>query len=146
MNWKKELITAGFAVLMAAQLVGCSAKANDETTAKAAEKTTAAAEAAKSGGAADPVTGEVYPEVVNVALIEGGPESAILSEKKYLDELDVKVNVVTYSAGTDINNAVVSGDVDVASFGSSPIALGIANKIPYKAVFVPYVQGGNIEA
>ena len=34
----------------------------------------------------------------------------------------------------------------MASFGSSPIALGIANKIPYKAVFVPYVQGKNIEA
>ena len=151
MNWKKELIAAVFAALMAAQLMGCSAKANDETTAKAAEKTTAAAttataEGAKSSAATDPVTGEAYPEVVNVALIEGGPESAILSEKKYLDELDVKVNVVTYSAGTDINNAIVSGDVDVASFGSSPVALGIANKIPYKAVFVPYVQGGNIEA
>lgn len=146
-NWKKGFIAVGITALMAAQLIGCAAKADKETTTKAAEeKSAAAAEPAKDNSGTDPVTGEAYPESVNIGLIEGGPESAILSEKKYLEELDVKVNVVTYSSGTDINNAIVSGDADLASFGSSPIALGISNKIPYRAVFIPYVQGGNIEA
>lgn len=94
----------------------------------------------------DPITGETYPEQINIGVIEGGPESAILIQENYFKDIDVKVNAVNYSAGTDINNAVVSGDVDVASFGSSPIALGISNGINYKAVFVSYLEGGNIEA
>ena len=94
----------------------------------------------------DPITGEAYPAQMNIGLIEGGPESAILVQEKFLDSISVKVNIINYSAGTDINNAIVSGDVDTASFGSSPIALGIANGIPYKAVFVSYIEGGNIEA
>ena len=97
-------------------------------------------------GEKDPITGETYPAQINVGIIEGGPESAILVQKDYLGGIGVQVNAVTYSTGTDLNNAVVSGNVDVASFGSSPIALGIASGIDYKVVFVPYVQGGNIEA
>lgn len=136
----KKLLIVSMVFILAVQLFGCGSK-SAETEGSSSENP-----AASSGENKDPITGETYPSQINIGVIEGGPESAILVQNNYFSDIDVKVNAVTYSAGTDINNSVVSGDVDVASFGSSPIALGIANKIDYKAVFVPYVQGGNIEA
>lgn len=135
----KELLIISMVLILSVQLFGCGSKGT-ETEGSSSENP--AASAAKK----DPITGETYPSQINIGIIEGGPESAVLVQKNYFSGIGVEVNAVTYSAGTDINNAVVSGDVDVASFGSSPIALGIANGIDYKAVFVPYVQGGNIEA
>lgn len=144
----KKILAAVLILILGSQLLACGAKpANEVTTSKAALATSSAvAEQSTTDKNKDPVTGEKYPEVINIGVIEGGPESAILIKENYFSGIGIKINAVTYSAGTDINNAVVSGDVDVASFGSSPIALGIANKINYKAVFVSYIEGGNIEA
>ncbi len=136
----KKILVVSLVIVLAGQLFGCGSK-DTEAEADSSGNPAASADANK-----DPVTGETYPSQINIGVIEGGPESAILVRENYFSGIGVKVNAVTYSAGTDINNAVVSGDVDVASFGSSPIALGIANGIDYKVVFLPYVQGGNIEA
>ncbi|MBN7772298.1 ABC transporter substrate-binding protein [Clostridium aminobutyricum] len=130
MKLVKKLLVVSMLFILGSQLIGCGATGNEDS----------------SDAKKDPITGETYPSQINIGIIEGGPESAILIQENYFSGIDIKVNTVTYSVGTDVNNAVVSGDVDVASFGSSPIALGIANGIDYKAVFVPYVQGGNIEA
>jgi taurine transport system substrate-binding protein len=140
MKRTKKIALLGLASILSIQLFGCGSK----NTSLSSESSAAAnvSEAANK----DPITGEIYPDQINVGIIEGGPESAILLKEDFLSDIGVKVNAVTYSAGTDINNGVVSGQVDVASFGSSPVALGIANGIKYKAVYVPYVQGGNIEA
>lgn len=140
-KWSKYIAAAGLIAVLAGQLAACS------TTGVTASGGSSSASSASSAAGKDPVTGEAYPAAFNIGVIEGGPESAILVKENYLQNIEgVKVNVVNYSAGTDINNAVVSGNVDVASFGSSPIALGISNSIKYKAVYVPYVEGGNIEA
>lgn len=131
MKLSKKLLVIGIMVLMGLQLVACGNASNSNTT---------------GSSKVDPITGEKYPAVVNIGLIEGGPESAILIKEKYLENFGVKVKVVSYAAGTAINNAIVSKNVDLASYGSSPIALGISNGIDYKAIFVPYIEGGNIEA
>lgn len=128
-----KLLIIGIIFMIGIQLTACNSTKTSSNSTTGSSKV-------------DPITGEKYPSVINIGVIEGGPESAILIKEKYLENLGVKVNVVNYSAGTAINNAVVSGNVDLASYGSSPIALGIANGIGYKAVFVPYVEGGNIEA
>jgi taurine transport system substrate-binding protein len=128
MKLAKRIATIGLVLVLAGQLAGCSAQKSSSSTAK------------------DPITGNAYPASINIGVIDGGPESAILVKENYFKGISVKVNVTNYSAGTDINNAYVAGKVDVASFGSSPIALGISNNIQYKAVFVPYIEGGNIEA
>ncbi|OPX41933.1 taurine-binding periplasmic protein precursor [Ruminiclostridium hungatei] len=144
----KKILAAVLILILGSQLLACGAKPANEVTPStvASAETSADAEPSTTDKTKDPVTGEKYPEVINIGVIEGGPESAILIKENYFSGIDIKVNAVTYAAGTAINNAVVSGDVDVASFGSSPIALGIANKISYKAVFVSYIEGGNIEA
>lgn len=101
-----------------------------------------------SGGAqADATKAARYPETVRVGIIEGGPESAILAKEGYLKKyIKTKVKVTTYAAGTDINNAFISRDLDLASFGSSPVTLGLVNGVSYKAIGIPYNEGGNIEA
>lgn len=167
----RKFLAIGLLIIVGSQLIACSktesstpapqtastteATASTESTtvsstteSSTTESTTAqtASGDSTSDSGVDPITGETYPAEINIGVIEGGPESAILVQEDYFKDIDVKVNVVSYSAGTDINNAVVSKDVDVASFGSSPIALGIANEIDYKAVFVSYLEGGNIEA
>lgn len=133
----KKLITLGLLVTLGAVFSACGSN-----------NATKDADTKPTGITASPTDDnkEALPAVVNIGVIAGGPESAILVEQKFLEELGVKANIVQYSAGTDINNAIVSGDVDIACFGSSPIALGIANGIGYKAVFVSYLEGGNIEA
>jgi len=138
----KKLLGVGLAFILASQLVACSST-------QSASETSASSSAATATGSdqlKDPITGETYPDTINIGVIEGGPESAVLVQEKFLDELGITVNTINYSAGTDINNAVVSGNVDVATMGSSPVALGIANNIGYKVIFVPYIEGGNIEA
>lgn len=132
MKLLKRILLVTLLVTAGSLLIACSSK-KDNT-------------AADTDAGTNPTTGAALPEVVNIGVIAGGPESAILVQEKYLEQLGVKVNVINYSAGTDINNAIVSGDVDLACFGASPISLGIANGIPYKAVFVSYLEGGNIEA
>lgn len=144
MKWLRNIVAAGMIFALAGQLAGCSS-----TVASSTSSTSGSSAAAVTSTAAgkDPTTGETYPASFNIGLIEGGPESAILNKENYLNNIDgVAVKVTNYSAGTDINNAVVSGNVDAASFGSSPIALGISNKINYKVIYAPYVEGGNIEA
>lgn len=144
----KKLLAIGLFVILGSQLLACSkptSTANETSTQNEAKAQPENTDGAIKKGV-DPITGETYPEEINVGIIEGGAESAVLILQNFLEGIDVKVNAVNYSAGTDINNAVVSKDVDVASFGSSPIALGIANGIDYKAVFVSYLSGGNIEA
>lgn len=151
----KRLLTMGLVLIMGSQLVACGTQANTQPTPSATASNTASATpsaapsetpVATDDKTKDPITGETYPAVINIGVIEGGPESAILTQENYFSGIDIKVNAVNYSAGTAINNAVVSGDVDVACFGASPVALGIANNINYKAIFVSYIEGGNIEA
>lgn len=94
----------------------------------------------------DPITGEPYPKEVNIAVVEGSVEAAILIKQEYFKVMDARVNLIVYSSGTEINNAMVSGDVDMASFGLSPVVIGMVRGVPYKAVYIPYIQAGNIEA
>lgn len=149
---KKLLAAAVLILILGSQLLACGANPANEVTPSTAATSAASStigsttETATTDKTKDPITGEKYPEVINIGVIEGGPESAVLIKENYFSGIDIKVNAVTYAAGTAVNNAVVSGDADVACFGSSPIALGIANKINYKAIFVSYIEGGNIEA
>ena len=146
----KKFMFVSLLIVVGSVLMACSTKkdTSNETSATAAPTVATPTETAENApvDGVDPITGETYPAVINIGVIEGGPESAVLVQENYFASIGVKVNLVNYSAGTDINNAIVSKDVDVASFGSSPIALGIANGIEYKAVFVSYLEGGNIEA
>lgn len=141
MQLQKKLLIFILMILVVSQFSSC--RSADNLSLANTEDSTALS---STGAHSDPITGEPYPAQINIGIIEGGPESAILIQENYFREIGVKVNPITYSTGTAINNMMISKDVDVASFGSSPAALGLAGGINYKVIFVPYIQGGNIEA
>ncbi len=62
-------------------------------------------------------------------------------EKYYEKELGVKVNIVNFKSGKDVNTALAAGSVDITELGSAPVALGISNKLDYKVFWVGDVIG-----
>lgn len=59
-------------------------------------------------------------------------------EKKYPDTL---VSWVEFQAGTDILTAIQGGSIDIATIGTPPGTLGIANGLPYKIFYLHDVIG-----
>ena len=59
-------------------------------------------------------------------------------EKKYPD---TKVSWVEFQAGTDILTAIQGGSIDIATIGTPPGTLGIANGLPYKIFYLHDVIG-----
>jgi taurine transport system substrate-binding protein len=51
------------------------------------------------------------------------------------------VNIVYFDAGRDILTAIASGSIDFGLVGQVPTALGIANGVPYQAVYIHSVTG-----
>ncbi len=62
-------------------------------------------------------------------------------EKYYEKELGVKVNIVNFKSGKDVNTALAAGSVDITELGSAPVALGISNNLDYKVFWVGDVIG-----
>lgn len=150
MKREKEFLAVMIAGVLLTGLTGCgvadqvSAKQADTTAqvesneAEAAPETESAAEVAEG---IDPITGEKYPDSINIGTLNGSIQTAIGLEEGYFDELGVKVNFLYFDSGRDVNNAFASNSVDLASFGSSPISLGISNDLGYEVVFLNDVIG-----
>lgn len=62
-------------------------------------------------------------------------------EKIYEDTLGVKVNIVKFSSGKDVNTALASGSIDVSELGTSPTALGIASGLQYTVIGIGDIIG-----
>jgi taurine transport system substrate-binding protein len=62
-------------------------------------------------------------------------------EKMYEDTLGVKVNIVKFSSGKDVNTALASGSIDVSELGTSPTALGIASGLQYTVIGIGDIIG-----
>ncbi len=62
-------------------------------------------------------------------------------EKYYEKELGVKVNIVNFKSGKDVNTALAAGSIDITELGSAPVALGISNNLDYKVFWVGDVIG-----
>lgn len=63
------------------------------------------------------------------------------AEKYYEDELGVKVQIVNFDSGKDVNTALAAGSIDVSELGSNPTALGISNNIDYDVVYIGDIIG-----
>ena len=62
-------------------------------------------------------------------------------EKYYEQELGVKVNIIQFKSGKDVNAALAAGSVDITELGSAPTALGISNNVDYKVFWIGDVIG-----
>lgn len=115
-------------------------EASDESSADSAQDSQSESAAATEDGV-DPITGEKYPDQINIGTLNGAIQTGIAEEEGYFEELGVKVNILYFDSGRDVSNAFASHSIDVASFGSSPISLGVSNDLGYEVIFINDVIG-----
>jgi taurine transport system substrate-binding protein len=61
-----------------------------------------------------------------------------LAEKKFPD---TKITWKAFDSGRDVNTAIAAGGIDLGLAGSVPVAIGIANKLPYQVYFLHDIIG-----
>lgn len=120
-------------------LTGCGS--NAEAAGNTTENTTeAVSEANEVADGVDPLTGEAYPDEIKVGILNGSLIDAVAHEEGLYDDFEketgVKVSILYFESGRDVNNAYASKSLDVATFGSSPISLGTTNKLGYEIIFL----------
>lgn len=116
------LIVVSLTVLIFTTACGSSNNSSSDT-----------AQSANSGGSDD---------VVNIGtmnLVNG--DLIAQYEKYYEQELGVKVNIIQFKSGKDVNAALAAGSVDITELGSAPTALGISNDVDYKVFWIGDVIG-----
>lgn len=152
---KKKILAAGITLTMITGLAGCGNEtamaaqaANEKTQATADVQVTETAEGAEQSEetqkGVDPITGEKYPDTIYIGSLNGPLQLGIAIEEGYLqpfEELGVNYEVLYFDSGRDISNAYASKSIDVASFGSSPISLGIAKDLGYEVIYINDVVG-----
>ena len=62
------------------------------------------------------------------------PDLVARKEKYYEKQLGVKVKIVKFDSGKDVNTALAAGSIDVSELGSNPTALGIENNANVNSV------------
>jgi taurine transport system substrate-binding protein len=80
--------------------------------------------------------------VVNIAtmnLVNG--DLIAQYENYYEDELGVKVKLVNFDSGKDVNAAIASGSIDIAELGSAPTANGLSSNLDYEVFWVGDILG-----
>ncbi|MBY0123821.1 MetQ/NlpA family ABC transporter substrate-binding protein [Bacillus sp. S/N-304-OC-R1] len=55
----------------------------------------------------------------------------------------VKVKLVQFEAAVDVNTAMAAGEIDAGLIGSSSVASGVAQNLPYKVIWLHDVIGDN---
>lgn len=69
----------------------------------------------------------------------GGP---VVKHRKWLEtELGIPVKYVQFDSGANVNRAIASGSVDVGLAGSSPVANGVSQGLPYQVAWIYDVIG-----
>ncbi len=147
----KRLFGLTLSAALAVSFIGCGS-ATAEGTADTTEQTTTEQSSTLAVNTEDTETetqktvdGEV-PEVVNLGvqtLIT--PELVARYEKIYEEYLGTEVNIIQFDSGVDVNKAFSSGSLDIASIGTSPVSIGIANDLGYE-VFWFYDVIGSAES
>jgi taurine transport system substrate-binding protein len=89
----------------------------------------------------DPVTGEAYPPVFNIATFNSATATAIPIQEGFFNDLGAPANIVFFDSGRDINTAFAAKSIEAATLGSSPVSLGVSNKLGYEVVFINDVIG-----
>lgn len=87
-------------------------------------------------------SGESLPEKVIIGTQEMPNDEGIAKAKDYFKEaMGVDVELVVFSSGKDVNNALLAGSVDFGLIGSCPVALGLAGNIEYQVIWCHDILG-----
>ncbi|MEH7113558.1 ABC transporter substrate-binding protein [Neobacillus niacini] len=74
------------------------------------------------------------------------PNAELLAKAKNMfeEKFDgVKVKLLPFEAAVDVNTAMAAGEIDAGLIGSSSVASGIAQNLPYKVIWLHDVIGDN---
>ncbi len=87
-----------------------------------------------------PVHAESVPSEVRFAYA-GGPRVWILGkiDGSFDKEFGTKVKWVPFASGADVLTLFAAREIDIARFGSSPAAAGIARKLPVEVIATPEI-------
>ncbi len=79
---------------------------------------------------------------VNIGTQQMPNDEGIAKAKNYFEEeLGVKVNVVEFDSGKDVNNALVSGSIDFGLIGSCPVSLALSSDIDIEVIWIHEILG-----
>ncbi len=135
----EKWITVTVFVLMATLLVACGDSGSNATNNES--------EVAKSESANKATELEQdLPEEVNIGYFEYIDDSLIVKQQGWLEEelnkLGVKLNWVSFQAGRDANNALLSKSIDIQiSIGDPPVSIAVSSGIPYEIFWTGQTVG-----
>lgn len=69
------------------------------------------------------------------------PDLVARKEKYYEKQLGIKVKIVKFDSGKDVNIALAAGSIDASELGSNPTALGIGNGLNYDVIYIGDIIG-----
>ncbi|MFV0527114.1 MAG: ABC transporter substrate-binding protein [Lachnospiraceae bacterium] len=132
---KRQILAKAVLAVVLTGVLGLTAacgQSADSTQSKETETTAAAASAEETDTASE------LPDEIRLGYWESPNEELLVKQSKALEEAypDVKITWVQFEAGTDILTAMQGGSIDIATIGTPPGTLGIANGIPYKIFYL----------
>ena len=69
------------------------------------------------------------------------PDLVARKEKYYEKQLGIKVKIVKFDSGKDVNTALAAGSIDASELGSNPTALGIGTGLNYDVIYIGDIIG-----
>ena len=69
------------------------------------------------------------------------PDLVARKEKYYEKQLGIKVKIVKFDSGKDVNTALAAGSIDASELGSNPTALGIGIGLNYDVIYIGDIIG-----
>jgi taurine transport system substrate-binding protein len=81
------------------------------------------------------------PSVINIGTQQIPNGETIVKAYEYFKGLGVKVNLVEFDSGKDVNTALASGSIDLGMLGTTPATVGIATGIPVELIWIHDVIG-----
>jgi len=127
--------------------VGCGEA--KETTASSAASTKAASTtstaASSSTAAAETSTSSALPKEIRLGYFQSPNGELLAKGEKLLDKRfpDVAIKYVLFEVGRDVNTAMASGSIDIATIGTPPGTNGIVNNLPYKIYYLHDIIGAS---
>ena len=90
-------------------------------------------------------TAATRPDSVNLGFIAGSPRAWVLgkTDGSYEKAFGLPVKWVSFPSGAMALTLLAAGQIDIAVFGSSPIAAGISRKLPIQIIGAPELIATN---
>ena len=86
-----------------------------------------------------------YPKTVTIGFQACVDDKLLVKAEGWFTEdlakLGVTLKYISFDAGRDINNAMVSKAIDFGDLGDPPVTIAVANDIPYEAFWIDDVIG-----